>query len=554
MLTKDAVIKPARRLSLDEQARALSVVLEEEFGVPFTFYLAAGAEPLLRPLAGPPWVLTEDEIRRLAVDGKPSVVPAPRGGYTLALVLHDDGRPSLVAVGRLPALAQSRSDEVVELGRLRKWLEAVAGRLRLSQTATPPGREEPSRQGMMAWETIMTLDQLMERLRLYKDPEQNQKRILEAARKLVGVQALAWVPHGRSPAVTDGDIAMAQADWHKLALHLRPVFDSRPDEPILINDFPKRSWASAFPEVGSILAFAVTDRGRPGCVLAVNKLGPAAQEGSFRRTDAALLTPFVGLLGLQSRTFSRYQDLKDLLAGLTRSLTAALDTKDPSSYGHSERVARIAVELCRELGLEGDDLSDIYLAGLLHDVGKIGIRDSILGKREALTREEFEHVKQHVTIGYGMLADLGPIRHLLPGVLYHHENWDGSGYPDGLAGEKIPLLARILAVADAYDTMSTSRPFREAMPCRQVEEVLSAGAGKQWDPQVIEAFLRARLRIHAIRQRGVGESLRSALEGALHKDDSSVRDLVPAKGRGSGAFRNLAGHPSLSKEKPDATL
>jgi HD-GYP domain-containing protein (c-di-GMP phosphodiesterase class II) len=229
----------------------------------------------------------------------------------------------------------------------------------------------------------------------------------------------------------------------------------------------------------------------------------------------------VALLGLHARSSQRYQDLKDLLVGLTRSLTAALDAKDSYTYGHSERVARIAVELGRELGLQEDELGDIYLTGLLHDVGKIGIRDAVLTKRGPLTPEEFEHVKQHVTIGYAILSDLRPIRNLLPGVLYHHERVDGSGYPDGLAGDAIPLLARILAVADAYDAMSTTRPYREAIPCRKVEEILVQGAGSQWDRQVVEAFLRCRLKIHAIRQRGVGDSLREAIDGALRKDGSS---------------------------------
>ncbi|HMF12709.1 MAG TPA: HD-GYP domain-containing protein, partial [Gemmataceae bacterium] len=222
----------------------------------------------------------------------------------------------------------------------------------------------------------------------------------------------------------------------------------------------------------------------------------------------------------------------ELLVGLTRSLTAALDAKDSYTYGHSERVARIAVELGRELGLLGDELSDIYLAGLLHDVGKIGIRDSVLGKVEPLTAEEFEHIKQHVTIGYAILSDLRPIRNLLPGVLYHHEHWDGKGYPDGLAGEAIPLLARILAVADAYDAMSTNRPYRDALPCRKVEEILTKGASTQWDKRVVEAFQRCRHRIHTIRQRGVGDSLQMAIDGALRIDKSSLHDKTgEASGR-----------------------
>jgi HD-GYP domain-containing protein (c-di-GMP phosphodiesterase class II) len=242
----------------------------------------------------------------------------------------------------------------------------------------------------------------------------------------------------------------------------------------------------------------------------------------------------VALLGLHARAARRYQDLKELLVGLTRSLTAALDAKDSYTFGHSERVARVAVELGRELGLSPDDLSDIYLAGLLHDVGKIGVRDNVLTKPGPLTREEYEHIKLHVTVGYNILSELHPIRNLLPGVLWHHERWDGQGYPHGLAGEAIPLLARVLAVADAFDAMSTARPYREAMPPHRVEEILAAGAGTQWDARVIEAFQRCRQKVHAIRQRGVGESLCVAIDSAL-RSDTAARLLPDRTGRESAA-------------------
>ena len=110
---------------------------------------------------------------------------------------------------------------------------------------------------------------------------------------------------------------------------------------------------------------------------------------------------------------------------------------------------------------------------------------------------------------------------MLPGVLHHHERWDGKGYPSGLASEGIPRLARILAVADSYDAMSTSRPYRKAMSPANVETILTDGAGEQWDPQVIQAFQRAKVRIRSIRERGLGESLRQPLDGALRDHGSS---------------------------------
>jgi HD-GYP domain-containing protein (c-di-GMP phosphodiesterase class II) len=277
---------------------------------------------------------------------------------------------------------------------------------------------------------------------------------------------------------------------------------------------------------------------------------PANLVEPFRQSDALLLAPFTALFKLQARTAERHRDLKDLLVGLTRSLTAALDAKDAHTAGHSERVARVAVELGRELGLDEDEVSNLYLTGLLHDIGKIGVRDEVLGKPEPLTAEESEHLQQHVTIGYTILADVPQIRDLLPGVLYHHEHYDGSGYPESLAGEDIPLAARILAVADAYDTLSTTGPCRAALPCHRVEEVLAEGAGKQWDKRVIDAFLRRRQSIHTVRQRGVGESLRRALDRALRMNDSiapaSLAPPEPSKPPRPGL---LSSPPEASKRQ-----
>jgi putative nucleotidyltransferase with HDIG domain len=311
---------------------------------------------------------------------------------------------------------------------------------------------------------------------------------------------------------------------------------------LLCNQVQATSLGARFPEIVNLLALPVSDQGSLGWVLAINKKDPtrtlpAAETVKpptpsrpparpallpFRRSDAALLTPFVALLDLHVRSSGRYRDLQDLLVGLARSLTAAIDAKDSYTYGHSERVARIAVELGRELGLPEEELSEVFLAGLLHDIGKIGIRDAILSKPGPLTTEESEHVKQHATIGYSILQNLRPIIHLLPGVRNHHERYDGHGYPDGLAGDAIPLSARILAVADSYDSMTTNRPYRQALPLPRVEQILSEGAGTQWDPRVIAAFEAGRQKIHGIRQRGVGESLRHALHDALRSNDSAV--------------------------------
>jgi HD-GYP domain-containing protein (c-di-GMP phosphodiesterase class II) len=394
----------------------------------------------------------------------------------------------------------------------------------------------------LPWDALLTVDQTLRRLRIYKEPEKNQRRVLQAARGLLAVETLIWLPvQASAPVLIQGEPLLSPWDARQLTTLLTQQAELDKSGLLVINDFKQTSWAASHPQIANLLIMPVSNRGPCGWVVAINKResvrpnsgGSKVQESTgpvalkpFRRSDAAVLTPFLAMLDLHVRASGRYQDLKELLVGLTRSLTAAIDAKDSYTFGHSERVARVAVELGRELELQDEELSDIYLAGLLHDIGKIGIRDDVLKKREPLTPEEKEHIKLHVTIGYKILADLRPIRNLLPGVLHHHERYDGTGYPDGLAGEAIPLLARILAVADGYDAMSTVRPYRAAMPMHKVEEVLRSGAGTQWDKRVVDAFWRCRDRVHAIRQRGVGESLCQALDGALRTGGSSFQ--IPA--------------------------
>jgi HD-GYP domain-containing protein (c-di-GMP phosphodiesterase class II) len=211
-----------------------------------------------------------------------------------------------------------------------------------------------------------------------------------------------------------------------------------------------------------------------------------------------------------------YERLKASLLGLVRCLTAAVDAKDPYTCGHSERVARIAVRLAEQMGLPAAVQSDLYLAGLLHDIGKIGIRDEVLQKPGRLNEEEMLHIQEHPVIGDRLLAPLAALRHLRPGVRNHHERWDGRGYPDRLAAEAIPLQARVLAVADSCDAMMSARPYRLALPPQRIDAVMAEGAGSQWDPLVVAAFLVCKAELYSICQRGLGDSVYVAVERALH--------------------------------------
>lgn len=210
----------------------------------------------------------------------------------------------------------------------------------------------------------------------------------------------------------------------------------------------------------------------------------------FGTHEATLMSSSAAILATHSRNVDLFREREELLVSVVRALVSAIEAKDEYTRGHSERVALYGQRLAKELGYDEEYCERLYLTGLLHDVGKIGVRDAVLRKPGPLTDEEFEEIKQHPDKGWQILHDLNPLQYVLDGVLHHHEQYDGRGYPDRLAAHSIPLDGRILAVADAYDAMTSDRPYRTGMPQEKAEAILRSGSGKQWDPIMIEAFFR----------------------------------------------------------------
>ncbi len=182
---------------------------------------------------------------------------------------------------------------------------------------------------------------------------------------------------------------------------------------------------------------------------------------------------------------------KELFMGSIKMLANAIDEKDPYTRGHSERVAFYSAVLARHLGMSADEVEKVHLSGIIHDVGKIGIEDKILRKAAALTDDEYEMMKQHPTKGAHILDAVPILKQMAGAGLMHHENVDGSGYPDGLKGDQIPLLGRIVSVADAFDAMTTDRPYSKAMTYEAALARLRFLAGKKFDSKCVEAFVRA---------------------------------------------------------------
>jgi putative two-component system response regulator len=174
-------------------------------------------------------------------------------------------------------------------------------------------------------------------------------------------------------------------------------------------------------------------------------------------------------------------------------LAGAIDAKDPYTHGHSDRVRRMSMRIGTKLGFSQKKLENLVFGAALHDIGKIGIKDEILQKPEPLTPEEYQYIQSHTLIGAKIVEGIDFFKDKIPMIRNHHEHYDGSGYPDGLIGEVIPLEARIIAVPDAFDAMTSLRPHRRAFPVEDVLLEMEKGKGTRFDPQILEIFLKEKI-------------------------------------------------------------
>jgi HD-GYP domain-containing protein (c-di-GMP phosphodiesterase class II) len=241
------------------------------------------------------------------------------------------------------------------------------------------------------------------------------------------------------------------------------------------------------PGSGQALVQPVTRGGRTiGLIICGDKRGDDPQVSSY---DMHLLEAAAGYIGAFLDNAVLYGDQRAMFMGTLRAMTSAIDAKDRYTRGHSERVAHLSRKLALAAGLGEEVAERLHICGLVHDIGKIGVPEAVLGKPGRLTDEEFGHIKLHPEIGHRILRDIPLLEDVLPGVLHHHERADGRGYPGGLAGEAVPLFARIVALADTFDAMSSTRSYRSAMPRERVLAEIVRCAGTQFDAALAPVFV-----------------------------------------------------------------
>ena len=330
---------------------------------------------------------------------------------------------------------------------------------------------------------------------------------VEAAAEALGADAAFWFSQTAERVAALAGPQPMPPEWctavaRKLLPHLSETADTlRWTNPSPGPDQPTAALVCRIPKVTGCLVALTFDRDR-----------------QFDEADGKIARLTLKVL-LAQRAQAK-SGTKQLLLGLLQSLTTIIDAKDPYTAGHSERVARISALVGRQYGLPPALLGDLYLAALLHDVGNIGVRDDILQKPARLTREEYEEIQLHPTIGERVVASIRPFDRLRGAVRHHHERWDGTGYPDQLGKDEIPILARVLAVADTCDAMMSPRRYRPPRSPLDIDATFNREDGRQFDPQVVKAFMVVRHEIYPpIYQKGLGDS-------AFHAIDNIVENLT----------------------------
>ncbi len=344
-------------------------------------------------------------------------------------------------------------------------------------------------------EEIDILHTLTQNLQISKTPAELARMCLKRMNGIIRAECTAiWLADHQDKAVFyfDGDLLLGEIDLARLISN----FDTHDwNHPILKTNLSGTILGDQFPQLRNFIIVPVAEgRNRFGWIISCN----LQESTDFSTVESSLLKSVAIILGTHVRNIDLYAQHDELLLSFVRSLVSTLDAKDPYTRGHSERVALVSRRLAEELGLAEPELEDVYLAGLLHDIGKIGVDDRILRKDDKLTDDEFLHIQQHPVIGYNILSGLKNLHRLLPGVRNHHEMYSGNGYPDKLKGEEISLMARIIAVADSYDAMGSDRPYRKGMPLERIENIFREGAGLQWDARVIDAYFNSRDSIRQI--------------------------------------------------------
>ena len=391
-----------------------------------------------------------------------------------------------VVAGMAREACRHEADEIDDFLKILEWTLENEQALHVARSEL----ETLSTNLATTYEELSLLYTISGSMRVTQQPEEFLQGVCQELLEVMNIAAAAAIVRAHAPAAQDdltvvvGQTPLGSEHVGLLgATQVAPLL-ARNSRPIVDNQFVWRSRPDLGRTVRNLIAVPLVSERPLGMLLAWNK-----NAGDFNSVDIKLMSS----IGNQSSVFLAnnmlYADLQDLLMGVLHALTATIDAKDPYTCGHSRRVAMISKRLAEKCGLAPAKVQQIYLAGLLHDIGKIGVPESTLCKPGRLTDEEYELIKRHPGIGAKILGGIRQLDDVILGILCHHERLDGKGYPQGLKGDEVPLDARIIGMADCFDSMTSDRIYRSAMPLEAVVEEIRRNAGTQFDPDVVEKLL-----------------------------------------------------------------
>lgn len=339
------------------------------------------------------------------------------------------------------------------------------------------------------YEELSLLYRISSSMRVTRDPGDFLQTVVDQLTDVMSVTgAVAWLrspsDDGRDSFVVSGCEEIEMEGLRKLmTTELAPRLEKDPT-PIVQNE-PGQSARDVPPWVDRYVAVPLVNGKKfLGMVLVVNKV-----QEEFDSSDIKLVASINDQVAVFLTNNMLYAELQSLLMGVLYSLTEAIDAKDPYTCGHSRRVATISRMLAAESGLSDERCQRVYLCGLLHDIGKIGVPEAVLCKAGRLTDEEFDLIKRHPMIGAKILGGIRQLDSVIPGILTHHERLDGRGYPEGLTDEDLPIEGRMVGLADAFDAMTSNRTYRKALDLEQVIGEIRKHAGEQFDQSLVDILL-----------------------------------------------------------------
>lgn len=471
-------------------------------------------------------VLSEDipTSKRFGVNQEIVVLPLANAGSTISVVVVDAGNLGLESLGGANAFQSECDDESIIIDvpvqqhsrdgdYLQEILSLFANEFQTS-TNSADQIEKICTELSQSYEELMLLYNLSSHMKVTQSSSTYLQLACDQLTQLINVEGIAIfldkkIDGAKRLALSAGsglvsiDPNLADILQVHLAAELNlgkeALLDSDIDSPF------KYDWPG---DIKSVIAVPLNGADQmTGLMVATN----IVDKPDFDNIDVKLFNSVAHQCAVFLENGRLFGDLKELFVGSLKALTNSIDAKDQYTRGHSERVAFIARWITDRIAettpIEEDEVHRIYLAGLLHDIGKIGISEAVLRKRGKLDDDEMSRIKAHPQIGASILSEIKQMRDIVPGVLTHHERMDGKGYPKGLTGDRIPLIGKIISLADSFDAMTSRRVYREALSIKRAMAEIEKGIGTQFDPEIATIFINSDIRkLWSIIQDGFIES------------------------------------------------